>query len=526
MKSTLPRISDLFKADSQRANNYCLTIDGLYCDFSKCHLDDATLNAQLHQLEQQKLTQHIDALFSGQRVNTTEQRPALHTALRQQDDTAIYVNQLDILPEIRKVQQRMQAISEKLRSANWLGYDGQAITDVVSIGIGGSDLGPVLANQALDYLASERIHVHFLSNIDGSKTAKLLQQLQPATTLFIVASKSFSTQETLTNADTCRQWLVDAAGNDAACQQHFLAITAKPEKAIAYGIKIDNILPFWDWVGGRYSLWSAIGLPVAIAIGMPQFQQLLAGAAAMDAHFRNCDLRHNLPVLLAVIGDYYINHCNASTQAIIPYDETLGQLSAYVQQLDMESNGKSVRIDGEPVSHHTAPIIWGATGTNSQHSCHQLLHQGTQLVPIDFIIAKKPHHHLQQHHDILLANCLAQAQALMQGKNFAQAKQELLEQGISEAKADQLAKHKVIAGNKPSTLIMLEQITPYNLGMLIALYEHKVFVQSILWQINAFDQWGVELGKQLGERILHVLDGGQPQSLDASTTAAIKHYLK
>tara|TARA_R110000868_G_scaffold8205_3_gene42627 strand:+ start:215798 stop:217351 length:1554 start_codon:yes stop_codon:yes gene_type:complete len=509
------KLVELFKQQPNRAKEFSVTLEGLHCDFSKCHLDGAQFNDLIALAKQVDLRARIDDLFDGKELNFTEHRPALHTALRAQSD---------IKPEVLAVQQRMRAISDKIRAKEWLGYSDKPITDVVNIGIGGSDLGPVVATRALMYLQGD-IKVHFLSNIDGHRTEQLLNQLNPETTLFLIASKSFTTQETLTNADSCKQWLLKSAKDANATSKHFLALTAKPERAEAYGIEAKNILPLWNWVGGRYSMWSAIGLPIAISIGMDNFIEFLKGAAAMDAHFKQTEFDKNLPVILALLGHYYINECGADTHAIMPYDETLAQLPAYIQQLDMESNGKSVKQNGDKVTGQTAPIIWGAVGSNSQHSCLQLLHQGTELVPIDFIIAKKPHHALQHHHDILVANCFAQAQALMCGKTEQQAYDELMDAGVDQTEAEWLAKHKVIAGNKPSTVIMLDEITPFALGMLIALYEHKVFVQGVLWGINSFDQWGVELGKQLSPAILAAIQSGMVKGdCDASTLALVDRF--
>ncbi len=491
------KIIDFFKAEPKRAENFSIEAAGIFLDYSKNIMDSNTLKLLLNLAEEAELKSKIEKLFSGERVNTTENRPALHTALRQQTN---------ILPEIRATQEKMRIISDKIRKQKWLGATGKPITDVVNIGIGGSDLGPVLAVQALEKYLPENLHLHFISNIDASLLVKLLAELNPETTLFIVASKTFTTIETLTNADTAKQWLIKKLGNNAT-QQHFLAISASPNKAEAYGISSENILPFWDWVGGRYSLWSAIGLPIAIAIGMENFTDFLAGAHAMDEHFRHAPLEQNMPVILGLLGIWYINFFHAHTHAIIPYTELLRSLASYVQQLDMESNGKSVTLNGEKINYHTAPIIWGAVGTNSQHSVHQLLHQGTELVPIDFILLLKAGHDLQNHQDILVANCLAQAQALMIGRD-----------------EKELAKYKIIAGNKPSNMLLLTELTSYTLGALLALYEHKVFVQGVIWNINSFDQWGVELGKQLGTKILAAMDGKADESLDASTKQLLEKY--
>ncbi len=499
-------LTELLK-DSQRETDFSCQINHLLFDYSKNRIDQSTLQALLELAKEANLTQHINDLFAGKPVNFTEDRPALHTQLRTAKSSK----------EISAVHQQIRHISDRIRHQQWLGYDDQSITDVVNIGIGGSDLGPALVTEALSAYQSKDIHIHFISNVDPEPLARLFAILNPATTVFIVASKSFTTQETLMNAESARQWLL-AHTDEAAISRHFIAATAKPEKALAFGISEENILPFWDWVGGRYSLWSAIGLPIAIAIGMDQFQQLLAGAAAIDQHFQTAEFSQNIPVLMALLSIWYINFWQAHTQAVMPYAENLAKLSSYIQQLDMESNGKSVSREGKIVDYHTAPIIWGTTGTNSQHASHQLLHQGTLLVPIDFIMACRSHGDLVGHQDALFANCLAQAQALAQGKTEQQAYDELMAAKVEPAIAKNLAKHKVIPGNKPSNLLLFDEFTPFTIGMLIAIYEHKVFTQGIIWQINSFDQWGVELGKQLGNGFLEKIQHKDKSSI------ALRYY--
>lgn len=514
-----PKLADqkmlsLFEQDPQRAQTYTVSAAGITLDYSKNLLDQETRNTLFELAEQAQLKDRIQALFRGELVNSTEKRPALHTALRQPTPS----------PEIQAAQNQMRHLSDQLRQGNWLGATGKPITDVVNFGIGGSDLGPVLALQALEAYIDSPVKIHFISNVDGEPLATLLKQLDPETTLLIVASKSFTTQETLNNADTAKAWLKNHLGA-LPLSQHLVGVTANPAKAVDYGIDPKQILPFWDWVGGRYSLWSAIGLPIAIACGMEVFLEFLKGAFALDEHFKTAPFSQNLPVILGLLGVWYINFFQAHCHGIIPYSEALRSFPNYIQQLDMESNGKSCDRDGDPVSHATAPIIWGAVGTNSQHSCHQLLHQGTGLAPVDFILPIKVKHGLEKHHRLLFTNCLAQAQALMIGKSEEQAYQELLESGVSPEAAQTLAPHKKIAGSKTSNLLLLEELTPATLGALIALYEHKIFVQSVIWHINPFDQWGVELGKQLGNKLLQAFNQKTTEGLDPSTAHLLKQFL-
>lgn len=521
------RMQDLFQADSQRFTDFSLEAAGLLLDFSKNRITHETLSLLENLAETAHLTQQIEQLFSGQLLNHTENRAALHTALRQTDDTPVYVQGENIIPLVRASQQKMTAIVEAITSGAWHGFSGLAITDVVNIGIGGSDLGPAMATLALAPFAVDSIRCHFVSNIDGSQLHETLKNLNPATTLFIVSSKSFTTTETLCNASSAKNWLMNAAGNQSALSQHFLAVTAKPECAINFGIPTKNILPLWDWVGGRYSLWSAVGLPIAFTIGMKNFNALLAGAYAMDLHFRSAPLTKNMPVILALLSIWYTNFFDARTQAILPYDHHLRLLPAYLQQAHMESHGKLIHHDGSSVQHLTGPVIWGGVGTNGQHAFHQLLHQGTQLVPVDFIVAANNHHDLIEHHELLFANCLSQSQALMVGRNIEQVTKELIATGLSANDAAALAPHKVIPGNRPSNTILLSQLTPHSLGALIALYEHKIFAQGVIWQINNFDQWGVELGKALTQPILETLRNlNQTQSHDTSTHGLISFYKK
>lgn len=473
-------------------------VEELSLNASKNLLNQPTLTLLIKLATQAGLKEMIEAMFTGELINTTEQRAVLHVALR---NPQLAHSQL-IHAQMAKMRELVKDIVEK---QTWQGFEGKAITDVVNIGIGGSDLGPRMVHKALTPFHTSKIKVHFISNVDGAELHQLLPTLNPGTTLFILASKSFTTQETLLNAQTARQWLIEKAQDSSAIAKHFIAITSRPDKAIAFGIDANNILEMWDFVGGRYSLWSTIGLPIALAVGMRHFEALLSGGRIMDEHFRHTEFSQNLPVLLGLIGIWHRNFLGFETQALLPYDERLALLPNYLQQADMESNGKQVKKDGSPVTSQTGPIIWGGVGTNGQHAFHQLLHQGTTTVPVDFIIAKEPHHPYREHHEVLWAHALAQSEALMIGKSLKQATEELLAQGLSLSEAQQLAPHKVIPGNKPSNFITIKSLTPKTLGMLSALYEHKIFTQSVIWEINAFDQWGVELGKQLAGPILEKL---------------------
>lgn len=508
-------IIELFANHPTRIPDYTLQAAGISLDYSKNRIDQACLNALIKLANDAKLKDRIEAMFTGERINSTEGRAVLHTACRNLTGHEVCVEGVDVMPEIHTQLNKMAAFVDQIHSGQWLGATGEQITDVINLGIGGSDLGPHMVTKALTPYHVEGIQTHFVSNVDGSDLAYTLAKCRPESTLFIVASKSFTTQETLLNANSARKWLTDALGD--VTDKHFVAITSKPDLANAFGINPANCFEMWDFVGGRYSLWSTIGLPIALACGMENFRALLAGAHEMDKHFRSAPFTENMPVILALLGVWYRNVFNFSTHAILPYDQTLDLLPSYLQQLDMESNGKSVNVDGHALKTQSGPIIWGSAGTNGQHAFHQLLHQGTSVVPADFILFKKPHHNLPEHHQVLTAHCLAQMQALMEGKSRDQAYDELITQGLNEEQAKKRAPHKLIAGNKPSNLLLMEQLTPESLGALIALYEHKVFVQSVIWNINAFDQWGVELGKQLAGPLLAALSGDKSQGFDPST---------
>ena len=516
----------LFADDPERGKRFFVEGAGIALDFSKNRITNQTLDALLALAERCNLSGRRDALLRGEPVNRTECRPALHTALRDPGTGSVMVDGVDVVAEVHHTLDRIERLVTEVQQQSRTGHSGQAFTDVISIGIGGSYLGPKLVNEALQPYWQKGMRCHFVANIDGTDICDVLRQVNPETTLFLVQSKSFRTQETLENAAVARQWLVEHYGDDAAVAAHFLAVTANVAGAEDFGIHADQVYPMWDWVGGRYSLWSAIGLPVALTIGMANFRRLLAGAHTMDTHFRKAPLRQNLPVILGLLSVWYNNFWDAHTHAILPYDHYLRSLPDHLQQLDMESNGKSVTEHGEPLAHNTGPVIWGGTGSNGQHAYHQLIHQGTRLIPADFIIPLKTHNPVATHHADLFANCLSQAQAMMAGKTLEEARAELLTEGHSETDVEQLAPHKVIPGNKPSNVLVLEQVTPETLGALIALYEHRTFVQGVIWGVDSFDQWGVELGKQLGKGILPRLLGqeGQAESSDSSTDHLIELF--
>jgi glucose-6-phosphate isomerase len=507
-------IAELFRTDTQRATKYSLEAAGIFLDYSKNRLDDIAKNRLLDLARAADVEAQRDAMFAGERINVTENRSVLHTALRDMSSERLEVDGTDILEPIRAARKHAYQFSESVRTENWRGYTGKSITDVVNIGIGGSDLGPRMVCEALRSFAHPRLTMHFVANIDGDALSDVLAKVDAQRTLFIVASKTFTTIETLTNARSARAWFLASGAQEADIAKHFVAVSTNTEAVKAFGIDTDNMFVFWDWVGGRYSLWSSIGLSIMLCIGAENFDRLLGGAHAMDIHFSTAPLEKNMPVMLALIGVWYRNFFDADSMAVLPYSEHLQRLPAYLQQLDMESNGKSVTLQGEPVEHATGPIIWGEPGTNGQHAFYQLLHQGTQLVPIDFILPMRATHGLRAHHDLLVANCLAQSSALMRGKMVDELRRE---QGAI-ASREHLAMHRSFAGNRPSNTLLLEQLDPASLGALIALYEHKVFVQGIIWNINSFDQWGVELGKTVATTIGKAIESGElVGEFDAST---------
>ncbi len=519
------RLRDLFAGDPLRAEKYSLQLENMHVDYSKNLINDEIMRHLFALARERGLEDKIKAMFDGKKINQTENRAVLHIALRHRQKTPIYVDGRDVMPQINTVLEKIRDFSEAVRLGRFTGYTGKKLTDIVNIGIGGSDLGPFMACEALKPYWAKDIHCHFISNIDGTACAEVLNKLNPETTLFIVASKTFTTIETLTNAKTCRHWLTEALGEHAVAK-HFVALSTNKAEVEKFGINAENMFEFWDFVGGRYSMWSAIGLIIAIAIGYKNFERLLEGANAMDEHFANTPLEQNIPVVLALIGIWYNNFYNIHRYAVIPYDQYLQYLPAYLQQLDMESNGKSVTLDNKFVNYATGPVLFGGAGTNVQHSFFQLLHQGTEIVPIDFIIPAISHNEIGNHHQILLSNILAQGEALMHGKTEEEAALELEKAGKSKTEIARLKKYKSFSGNRPSTTIIFKKIDPYALGQLVAMYEHKVFTQGIIWNINSFDQFGVELGKQLALNILPEIEGTAFGVEHDSSTAALINYIK
>ncbi len=515
----------LFAADPGRFDRLSFGFEDMLVDISKHRITDETLRLLLDLARACDVEGWRGRMFRGEPINNTEGRAVLHVALRNRSNRPIMVDGVDVMPAVNEVLGRIRGFAEQVRDGAWLGHTGEPITDVVNIGIGGSDLGPLMVCQALEPYASPRLRAHFVSNVDGAHITHVLRGLDPATTLFIVASKTFTTQETMTNAGSARSWLVERLGSEAAVARHFVAVSTNAKAVAAFGIDTDNMFGFWDWVGGRYSLWSAIGLPIALHVGYDRFVELLAGAHAMDRHFAETPLERNLPVLLGMLGVWYNNFLGAESWAILPYDQHLARLPAYLQQGDMESNGKGVRRDGTHVDYQTGPIIWGEPGTNGQHAFFQLIHQGTKLIPCDFLAAAVSLTPLGDHHPKLLANFFAQTEALAFGKTADEVRVELQAQGMSGEALEALLPHKVFPGNRPSTSILYEKLTPHRLGSLIALYEHRIFVQGVIWGIDSYDQWGVELGKQLASRILPELADDRPVTAhDGSTNGLINQF--
>ena len=522
-------IKDLFQQDTQRFSKFSLQFDPLtegkcdiLVDFSKNRLTTETLELLLELAEEIDLADAIEKVFSGDHINATENRAVLHTALRNCSDTPVYFDGQDVMGDVKKVLGQMKDFSEKVISGQWKGATGKRITDIVNIGIGGSDLGPVMVTEALKAYKKSHINVHFISNVDGTHAVETLKHLDHETTLFMIASKTFTTQETMTNAHTARAWFLDGPGRDEEhIKRHFVAISTNEEKVAEFGIDVSNMFRFWDWVGGRYSLWSAIGLSIACSVGFENFTELLAGAHAMDRHFKETPFRENIPVVLALIGIWYNNFFGAESEAILPYDQYMHRFPAYFQQGNMESNGKCVARNGASVTYQTGPVIWGEPGTNGQHAFYQLIHQGTKLIPCDFLAPITSHNPVGDHHNKLLANFLAQTEALMKGKTEAEVREELQAAGKTAEEIDALLPFKVFEGNKPTNSILFDKLTPRTLGSLIAMYEHKIFVQGIVWNIFSFDQWGVELGKQLAKTILSELESGQSGTGHDSSTSAL-----
>jgi len=512
------QIKELFAADPQRGTEFALQAGDIYADVSKHRISTETIDLLLDLARDCHVETRRDAMFAGEAINTTEKRAVLHTALRNVSDQPVMVDGVDVMPGVRAVLDKMAAWSNSVRDGSWTGHTGQRIKTVINIGIGGSDLGPVMVTEALKHYAQDGLSVRFVSNLDATHLVEATKGLDPAETVFIIASKTFTTDETMTNAHSARDWLLAALGDEAAVAKHFVAVSTNAEQVAAFGIDTANMFEFWDWVGGRYSLTSAIGLSIMVAIGPECFHEMLAGFHAMDEHFRTAPLEENLPVILALLGVWYGNFYGSQSTAVLPYEQYLHRLPAYLQQADMESNGKSVTRGGQTVDYATGQIVWGEPGTNGQHAFYQLLHQGTQLVPVDFIGFAKPLNPLGEHHTKLMANMFAQAQALAFGKTA----DEVRAEGADEA----LVPHKTFAGNRPSTTLILPELTPHTLGQLIALYEHKIFVQGVIWDVDSFDQWGVELGKVLAKDIYHELSSGEAVERDSSTHELIEKYKK
>ncbi len=515
----------MFADDPGRFEKFSLRFQDVLLDYSKNRITDETMRLLLALAEERGLRREIDRMFAGEKINNTEHRAALHVALRNRSNRPICVDGKDVMPGINAVLARMRTFTEDVREGRWLGCSGKPITDIVNIGIGGSDLGPAMVCEALRPYAREGLHVHFVSNVDGTQIVETLKRLSRETTLFVIVSKTFTTQETITNAKTARDWFLTRGGTKQAVARHFVAVSTNAQAVSNFGIDTDHMFEFWDWVGGRYSLWSAVGLSIALYLGMDNFEKLLAGAHAMDEHFRTAPFAENMPVILAMLGIWYNNFWDADSHAILPYDQYMHRFSAYFQQGDMESNGKRVTRDGEPVDYSTGPIIWGEPGTNGQHAFYQLIHQGTKLVPCDFLAPVESKNPIGQHHMILLSNFFAQTEALMRGKTADEVRVELETAGMCGEELEAAIPHRVFPGNKPSNSILFQKLTPETLGALIAMYEHKIFVQSVIWNINAFDQWGVELGKQLARRILpELMLEGPVEGHDSSTNGLINDY--
>jgi glucose-6-phosphate isomerase len=517
-------LRDLFKKDKKRFERFSLSLDDLLLDYSKNLVTADTMKLLVRLAKDNGVELMREAMFAGDRINLTEDRAVLHTALRNRSERPVMVDGHDVMPDVRAVLKQMRGFTQKVRSGKWKGYTGKAITDIVNIGIGGSDLGPVMACQALAPYAKKDLNAHFVSNVDPTHLAEVLKRVEPETTLFVIASKTFTTQETLANAHAARAWFLKKAKKPTAVAMHFVAVSTNAEEVAKFGIDTANMFGFWDWVGGRYSLWSAIGLPIALYLGMDHFEELLAGGFDMDEHFRSAPLDRNMPVVMALIGLWYNNFWDAQSYAVLPYDQYLARFPAYLQQLDMESNGKGVTREGKEVKVSTGPVLFGEPGTNGQHAFYQLIHQGTKLVPCDFIAAAETHNPVADQHDILLSNFLAQTEALMKGKTEDEVQAELAASGMGKAEINELLPHKVFPGNRPTNSLLYRKLTPRTLGRLIALYEHKVFVQGVIWNVNSYDQWGVELGKQLAKAILPEIKAKGPvASHDASTNGLMNH---
>jgi glucose-6-phosphate isomerase len=516
---------DLFASDPKRFEKFSLIFEDILFDYSKNRITEKTMSLLIDLARQADLVEKIEAMFSGERINITEGRAVLHVALRNRANRPIQVDGQNVMPEVNRVLEKMRSFSEAVRSGEWRGYTGKPITDVVNIGIGGSDLGPQMVTAALKPYARYGLNSHFVSNLDGTHMAETLKPLNRETALFIIASKTFTTLETMTNANSAREWFLTGAGDEGAVAKHFVAVSTNETEVAKFGIDPKNMFGFWDWVGGRYSLWSAIGLPIILSIGMDRFEELLAGAHKVDEHFRSTPFEENIPVIMGLVGIWYNNFFDAQTYAILPYDQYLCRFAAYFQQGDMESNGKSVTKNGEKVDYSTGPIIWGEPGTNGQHAFYQLIHQGTRLIPCDFLAPAMSHNPIGEHHKLLIANFLAQTEALMRGRTEKEVRAELADSDLGAEEIEKLVAAKVFEGNRPSNSFLFKKLTPETLGSLIALYEHKIFTQGAIWEINSFDQWGVELGKQLAKVIAPELESDESiSSHDSSTNGLINYY--
>ncbi|WP_185213201.1 glucose-6-phosphate isomerase [Sphingobacterium mizutaii] len=517
-------IKDLFAKDPDRFDKFSIYLGDILLDYSKNRINEETMALLIQLARECKLKDAIEAMFNGEKINETEKRAVLHTALRNRSGKPVLTDGKDVMPEIKGVLERMKDFSGRVISGEWKGFTGKEITDVVNIGIGGSDLGPVMVTEGLKAYKT-RLNMHFVSNVDATQIAETLKGIDPETTLFLIASKTFTTQETMANANSAKEWFLKSGAQVADVAKHFAALSTNESGVSAFGIDTKNMFEFWDWVGGRYSLWSAIGLSICLAIGFEKFEELLTGAYEADEHFRNAEFEENIPVIMALLGIWYNNFFEAESSAILPYDQYLHRFAAYFQQGDMESNGKYIDRNGKRVDYETGPIIWGEPGTNGQHAFYQLIHQGTKLIPCDFIAPAISHNPLGNHHQMLLSNFFAQTEALMNGKSEEEVVAELEKAGKSEAEIKELTPFKIFEGNRPTNSFLIKEITPKTLGALIALYEHKIFVQGIIWNIFSFDQWGVELGKQLANQILPELEGnGAVESHDSSTNGLINQY--
>ena len=518
---------DLFTQDPARFQKFSLRLNDSVVDYSKNRITEETMGLLIELAQEIDLTDAIEKMFTGDKINETEHRAVLHVALRNRKNTPIYADGKDVMPQVNEVLQKIKTFSEQIISGKWKGYTGKKISDLVNVGIGGSNLGPLMVTECLRPYAQERLSVHFVSNVDGTHLAETLKQLNPATTLFMIASKTFTTQETMTNAFSARNWFLNQAKNPQHIAKHFVAISTNTEKVKTFGIDADNMFFFWDWVGGRYSLWSAIGLSIACYLGYENFAELLEGAFEMDCHFREAPFEKNIPVILGLIGIWYNNFFGAETEVIVPYDQYMHRFPAYFQQVNMESNGKSSDRTGDKAAYQTGPIIWGEPGTDGQHAFFQLIHQGTKLIPADFLAPAISHNPLAEHHNILLSNFFAQTEALMKGKTKEEVIEELKKEGKTDKEIQRLYPFRVFEGNKPTNSILFKKFTPRVLGNLIAMYEHKIFVQGVIWNIFSFDQWGVELGKQLAQKILPELQDNRPvTSHDSSTNGLINAFKK